>query len=87
MLKSIGFAATAAVSKDQGLAYLKDRAHDLDIVLLDQKIMSMDVLGKSLINFDEIKHRSKFIITRNYILNEQLDDGGYWDSLNVLPNP
>jgi two-component system sensor histidine kinase/response regulator len=87
MLKSIGFAATAAVSKDQGLAYLKDRAHDLDIVLLDQKIMSMDVLGKSTINFEEIKHRPRFIITRTYILSEQLDDGGILGQFKCLTKP
>jgi two-component system sensor histidine kinase/response regulator len=87
MLKSIGFAATAAVSKDQGLAYLKDRAHDLDIVLLDQKIMSMDVLGKSTINFEEIKHRPRFIITRTYILSEQLDDGGILGQFKSLTKP
>jgi two-component system sensor histidine kinase/response regulator len=87
MLKSLGFQVTAAVSREQGLAFLKDRSHDFDIILLDQVIMVMDVLGKSLINFDEIKHRSKFIITRNYILNEQLDDGGILGQFKCLTKP
>jgi two-component system sensor histidine kinase/response regulator len=47
----------------------------------------MDVLGKSTINFEEIKHRPRFIITRTYILSEQLDDGGILGQFKCLTKP
>lgn len=87
MLKSLGFAATGVASKEQGLAVLRDRSQDLDIVLLDQEILAMEGLEISTINLDEIKYRPKFIITRTYILSEQVDDGGKLELFKCLTKP